>query len=315
MGINYTDTGDEFEMGELETGGELMRSDALVAAQAQHEIQSAITVAQQIKRNEDQVYQQFVYGSCHRIGMSLIAEYSFKRGKIKDENGKWVDNIIHGPSIKLVRELTRLWGNIRYGAIPIAENSLTRQILAYGWDLQTNTWIQQGVLFRKLVEKKDGWVEPDERELRELTNRYASIAIRNCLEKGLLPPDFLDDGRDECKVTLRKAMTDKDKLPHIKKRIIAGFSNVNVPVVELEAYLGHSLDTCSPAELETIRGIYVAIADGSTSWHSYRKQAAEPADLPNEIKRPGGASAAPAPPKTEPPKPNGHAANGRYSAE
>lgn len=306
MGINYGPDEEWPEVenepqGEIEQGdaGEMMSANPILAAAAKHEIQSAIVVAHKFERNEDKIYQKFVFGSCQRLGFALTSEYEFKRGSKKDNAGKWVDNIIKGPTVKAARELARLWGNLRYGSIPISENEDKRQILSYAWDLETNVWIQQGDLFAKLIEKKTGWVEPDERELRELNNRRASLGIRNCILQ-IVPGDFMDDGLGKCKEVIRDAMQNKDSAQFldIKKRIIAGFSAINVPVEELEQYIGHPLASCDPKELETLRGIWVAIKDGHTSWSSYRKAEAESAvqGLPTEIRRPS------APTKAEPPK-------------
>lgn len=305
MGVQY-DQDEEWPevagpQGDIEQGdaGEMMSANPILAAAAKHEIQSAIVVAHRFPRNEDQIYQKFAHGSCKRIGFALTVEYEFKRGRKKDNEGKWVDNIIKGPTVKAARELARHWGNMRYGSIPISENEEKRQILSYAWDLQSNLWIQQGDLFEKLVEKKDGWVPPDERELRELNNRRASIGIRNCILQ-IVPGDFMDDGVSVCKDTIRDAMKSKDspQFLDVKKRIIGGFSAINVSVSELEDFLSHPLASCDPNELETLRGIWVAIKDGHTSWTSYRKTQGEAAvqGLPTEIRR---ASQSPKPPPAQ----------------
>lgn len=312
MGVNY-EPDEEWpelnidEPGEVEQGDarEMMLANPVLQAQAKHEIQSAIIVAQKFTRNEDKIFQLFVHGSCKRLGLALTAQYHFKRGNRKDDSGKWVDNIIHGPTIKFARELARIWRNVRYGSIPIGESDESRQILSYAWDLETNVWVQQGDLFEKVVEKKSGYVEADERELRELTNRRASIGIRNCLLQ-IVPPDFIDDGISQTQETIKLAMSDKNspQFADVKKRIIAGFSAINVPIEELEHYVGHALASCDPTELETLRGIWTAIKDGHTTWSSYRKAQGEAAvqGLPTEIRRASAATKAESP-KTPPAQP------------
>lgn len=315
MGINYDEDDPWPELaqdqpaGEIEEGnaGEMMMANPIISASAKHEIQTAIIVAQKFPRNEDKIYQQFVHGSCHRLGFAMIAEYSFKRGKKKDDNGKLVDNIIKGPTVRAARELARLWRNLRYGSIPISENEDKRQILSWAWDLETNVWIQQGDLFEKVIEKqvngKTDWVDPNEREMRELNNRRASLGIRNCILQ-LVPPDFMDDAIAEAKETIKLAIKDPNSTQFIdvKKRIITGFSAINVPVEELEQYIGHPLGSCDPKELEILRGIWAAIKDGHTSWSDYRKAEAESAvqGLPTEIRRPSATTKAAEPPKTMP---------------
>lgn len=304
MGIHYNEDEDWPEISspaDIEEGDpqEMMMANPVLQAQAKHEIQTAIVVAQKFPRNEDKIFQQFVHGSCKRLGLALVAQYYFKRGKRKDDSGNYVDNIIQGPTVKFARELTRIWRNVRYGSIPIGESEESRQILSYAWDLETNVWIQQGDLFEKTVEKKDGYHAADERELRELTNRRASIGIRNCLLQ-IVPPDFIDDGIAQTQDTIKLSMSDKNspQFQDVKKRIIGGFSALNVPIEELEQYIGHALASCDPKELETLRGIWTAIKDGHTTWASYRKVQGETAvqGLPTEIRR---ASQSPKPPPAQ----------------
>lgn len=53
-----------------------------------------------------------------------------------------------------------------------------------------------------------------------------------------------------------------------KKRIADAFLSIGVRVSDLTAYLGHTLDNCSPPELVKLRGIYGAIRDGEATWKS-----------------------------------------------
>ena len=39
--------------------------------------------------------------------------------------------------------------------------------------------------------------------------------------------------------------------------------------MELEKYLGHSLDQCQPDELQELRSIYAAIRDGEAKWSGF----------------------------------------------
>jgi hypothetical protein len=107
------------------------------------------------------------------------------------------------------------------------------------------------------------WVEPDERDLRELTNKHAAIAKRNCLFE-LLPPDMVEDAIAKARETL--LANAKDDPDAIRKKVINGFSELNVSVENLEAYLGHKIGECSPAELVDLRGHYKSIKDGNTTW-------------------------------------------------
>jgi hypothetical protein len=302
MGIEY-DQGEGYPDAEFE---EPEQSDALVdvasasaQAQAQHEIQSALIIARKFRRNEDLIYQKFVHGSCKRIGFALLAEYAFKRGRKQDGNGNWVDNIVSGATVRFMRELTRHWGNMRHGSVPIADTDEKRQVIGFAWDLETNNWIQQGAIFEKMVQRKvdkvrDGkkvketeWVSTDERETRELNNKFGSTAERNCLQQ-CLPPDFIEDGLAMCKATIKAALdpNNKEAFNDVRKRIIAGFAQVNVPIDEVATYIGHSLDQCTVKEMEILRGIYSSIKDNQTTWADIK--ATKKDELPTEIQRKPG---------------------------
>ncbi len=90
-----------------------------------------------------------------------------------------------------------------------------------------------------------------------------SKAVRN-LGLRVIPGDLQDEAEEIIrKVRLDKAAEDPDAERH---RIADAFSQVGVRPSELAKYLGHGLDTCSPAEMVDLRGLYGALRDGETTW-------------------------------------------------
>jgi hypothetical protein len=263
------------------------------AAMAQYEIQSAIIIARKMPRNEDQAYQKLMKASL-RTSFAEHASYSFPRGKKKDPSGRWVDNYVEGPSINIAREAARHWGNMRYGVEVLRDDEETRQIRAWAWDLETNLKISAEDDFKKLVQRKTydamgnktgtNWIPADERELRELTNRRASILLRNCILQ-IMPSDFIEDARAKCTETLqKKAVSDPDGE---RKKVILAFSSISVTPEMLEQKLGHALGQCSPAEIADLRKIYKSIEDGNSTWAEYAEQPKYPdvkpaAELPKD---------------------------------
>jgi len=237
-----------------ESNGELQA----VAAQAsaQHEIQSAIVIAKRFPRSEDGAYAQLLR-ACERPSFAEDAAYSYPRG----------GTTVSGPSIYLAREFARAWGNIRHGCYVTYDDDELRTIRAWAWDMQTNTRVEAEDSFKKLIYRKGkGWIPPDERDLRELTNRRAAIAKRNCLLE-LLPSDMVEDALEQSRKTLAdKAAKDPDAA---RKQIVKAFADLNVPIAELEAHLGHPLAQCSPQELATLRQTYKSIRDGNSTWRDH----------------------------------------------
>jgi hypothetical protein len=242
------------------------------AAEKQFEIQSAIVIAKRFPRNEDGAFQKLMKAA-GRTSFADDAKYSFKRGKRKDERtGKWTDNFVEGPSVNLAREAARVWQNIRYGLEIIRDDEESRQIRGWAWDVETNTKVTAEDDFKKLIQRKnrDGegtvWVKPDERDLRELTNRRGAILIRNCILQ-LLPKDLIEDALQKCNDTLlNHARQDPEGA---RKKIILAFSELNVTPEMLEQKLGHKLAECSPGEIAELRGIYKSISDGNSTWAEY----------------------------------------------
>lgn len=232
------------------------------AAQAdkQYEIQSAIIVARRFPRNEDAAFEKLMK-ACKRTSFAEDASYSFPRG---------TQNVT-GPSVNLAREAARVWGNIRHGCVIVRDDEESRQIQGWAWDLETNTKVSAEDDFMKRVyRKKEGWIKPDERDLRELTNRRAAILVRNCILQ-ILPKDLIEDAQSSCVETLHsKAAQDPDGE---RKKIILAFSTLNVTPAMLEARLKHPLAECSPKEIAELRTIYKSVADGNSTWAEYSAEA------------------------------------------
>jgi hypothetical protein len=149
----------------------------------------------------------------------------------------------------------------------LEDGDVERLVEARVFDLESNFRRTSQARFKKVVYRRDkGWIPADERELRELTNRQAAFAERNAILQ-LLPRDLVDDALSTAETTLAKRATDDPDAE--RKKIIDGFSRVNVSVPQLEQFLGHRVGECSPAELGKLRNIWKSIMDGQTRWADY----------------------------------------------
>ena len=259
--------GNELELtGMQASGNELATAGA--AASAQHEIQSAIIIAKRMPRNETQCWQKLMTASS-RPTFAENAEYRFPRGKKEDGT----PNYVTGPSVNLAREAARIWGNIRFGLSMIRDDEESRLIRGWAWDVETNTKVEVEDDFQKLIQRKQKgqtvWVVPDERDLRELTNRRGAILVRNAILQ-VLPQDLIEDAMYRCAQTKEKdAQEDPDKA---QKRLLVDFATLRITVEMLEKKLGHPFAQSSPKELAELRGICTSILDGNTSWAEYAKE-------------------------------------------
>lgn len=226
------------------------------AALAQHEIQSAIAVAKRFPRNEDAAFGSLMR-MCKRSTFAEQAEYRFPRGGSQ----------ITGPSVHLARAAAQAWGNMQHGVDVISDAPAVRTIRAWAWDVESNLRVSADDTFAKLIYRKaKGWVEPDERDLRELTNRRGAILVRNCILQ-IIPSDLVEDAVSEARKTQAAgAAADPDGQ---RKAVITSFDEIGVSVEMLEQYLGHTLASCAPDEIVNLRGIYKSIRDGNSKWSEY----------------------------------------------
>lgn len=244
------------------TNGGSGSENAIVAAAAERsraEVESALIVAKRFPRREADASAR-ILEMCERESFANVGVYSYPRG----------GGTVEGPSVNLARQAERLWGNIMSGFEVLAMDDEYIHLRGYAMDLETNTRKIQEHRFTRKIQRKDKrsgetkWIEiTDERELRELIGRQGSILERNCILR-LLPADLVDDAKERCKRTMRKAAAGdltKSRAETIRG-VVFGFRSFGVDVDMLEKKLGHSVDLINEEELTGLRKIHNALKDG-----------------------------------------------------
>lgn len=234
--------------------------DIAVATREQSEVQAAIISAKKFPRNEEAAFAKALK-AFERPAMAEEATYSFPRG----------GSTVSGPSVACAREVARCWGNIRYGFNIIEDTGDSLLVRGWALDLETNARPEMDARFKKLVQRKvntpEGkitkWVEPDERDLRELVNKHGSILERNCLLK-ILPKDVVEQMLQVARTTLEKAAAGKlsTNREDTVRKLAVGFERLGVTVAMLEQYLGHPLNVITAAEVASLNEIGAALKDG-----------------------------------------------------
>jgi hypothetical protein len=238
---------------------------AALAVRELAEIRGQMQLAHEFPRRESLCYEK-LSRSCERASFADKAEYSFERG------GK----PILGGSVYLAREMARTWGNIGYGfrVVPTASDDEV-QIEGYARDFETNAVVMLQSRFKKLIQrgvwdpvtrtKETQWVEPSERDLRELVNKHGAILTRNCVF-ALMPPDMIDDAISVARATNEKQAggdLKKDR-PKTIRALCTAFRTFAVSVEMLEEKLGHPVTDIDDKELAEMRGIFRSMKDGNT---------------------------------------------------
>jgi hypothetical protein len=259
-----------------------------LAERSKAEIQARYMVAMARPRNLSLVRQKLMH-ECERDTFCESAWYNIKnRGE--------------GFTIGFAQTAKRLLGNldVRETIIFDDEDQIITEVTVT--DIENNNTETSSVVVKKTVERKklgNGEVAISSRVnsygevvyLRRATdeefmpkkNAAVSKAKRNLII-ACVPRDFLD----ECKIKIKEglqriarneAKRDPDEQ---KRRITDGFATLNISVDKIELYLGHEIDSASPAELQDLRDIFSAVRNGETTFHALLEDKLNPKEEEKE---------------------------------
>jgi hypothetical protein len=272
-------------------GGESASS--AVASQAKAMVESRYIMALRKPRDWDQVRQD-VLKECRRP--------SFANNK-SAYYIKPIGDGVEGLGIRFTEVGLRCMTNVLIETTTIFEDADKEIVRVSVTDLEANVTYPMDVRVTKTVERSrpmdDGtyisvrmnkWKKPtytvpaNDEDLLNKRGALISKAQRT-LALRLIPGDI----QDEAIATIKSVrLDDAARDPGAeRKRIADAFGELGVRASELNDYLGHSLDACSPAEMVSLRGIYGAIKDGEATWVQVLENKA---DHNGEKKPEGGAT-------------------------
>lgn len=272
----------------------VVETQAQAAAQAaQAAVQARYVMAMQRPRDLDEVRVRLLR-ECKRPSFADVAIY---RKPIGSEG-------ITGPSIRFAEAALRCMTNVLAETTTIYDDRQRRIVSVNVTDLEANLSYPMTVTVEKTVERRNSKgrtvvgervnsygdtvyvVEATDDEILNKERALVSKAMRTCALR-ILPGDILDEAMFELEKTRQnRAAEDPDGE---RKRMVDAFASIGVKPGDLKTYLGHDLATASPAQINTLRGIFTAIRDGETTWRSVMEKAEED--------RGSGAAAPPEPPQ------------------
>ncbi|AXN51278.1 hypothetical protein DSM43518_04820 [Mycobacterium marinum] len=189
------------------------------------DVQAAVTVAQNCPRDMADAEREMEY-VCSRLDMAEQAFYQ-------------VTNRGSGPSVHLMRELARIWGNVDYGVKELARNDDKgeSEVLATCWDMQKNTRSS-----RTFIVPHQRMRAGQRTQLVDLTDIYlnnqnvGARAVRECIQT-ILPRWFTEKAQDICRHTLEHG--EGEPLQDRINTMVAWFRDkIGVTEKQLEARLG-----------------------------------------------------------------------------
>ncbi|WP_074252107.1 hypothetical protein, partial [Mycobacteroides abscessus] len=188
------------------------------------EVQSAVIVAQQIPRDMRRAEAE-MRDACGRMTMAEQAFYQVKnRGT--------------GPSVHLMRELARVWGNVQYGVNELHrdDNRAESEVLAWAWDVQTNTRATRTFIVPHARMKQGRRQElTDLGDITNNNNNAGARAVRECIS-AILPKWFTEEAQNICKNTIENG--EGVPLPKRVEIMLGKFREIGITEAQLETKIG-----------------------------------------------------------------------------
>lgn len=259
---------------EEQSGALIETAGSAVAAQAKAMVEARYVMALRRPRNWDQVRQDLLR-ECRRPSFAHNKSAYYR---------KPIGAGVEGLGIRFVEVALRCMTNVLVETTMVYEDNVKELHRVAVTDLESNLTYPLDVRVSKTVERSKPLDDGSFISMRQnsagratytvpandddLLNKRAALISKAIRTLGLriIPGDLQDEGEEIIKqVRLDRAAEDPDGE---RKRIVDAFGELGVKASDLAAYLGHSIESCSPAELVDLRGVYGAIKDGEASWKS-----------------------------------------------
>lgn len=222
---------------------------AMAMTRQAQEVQAAMIVAKRFPRNEAESMDR-ILNACMRQSLAEAAIYSFPRGGFE----------VSGPSIRLAEAIAQHWGNIDFGFVELEERNNASQVMAYAWDLETNT--RQSKVFtvpHKRDTKKGSQPLTDSRDIYEMIANQAARRVRSCI-LSIIPGDVVEAAVKQCEVTLRAG--NKTPIEERRQNMVTAFSEFEITPEQLAGFIGKNIDAFTENDLARLTKIYRSIKDG-----------------------------------------------------
>lgn len=249
------------------------QTDMMISRQAQ-EVQAAMVVAKRFPRDEVESFNRIMQ-ACQRKALAESAMYEYPRGGTK----------VTGPSIRLAETMAQSWGNIDFGIIELEQKNGESQVMAYAWDLETNT--RQTKIFNVphvRGTKKGNIALTDPRDIYEMVANQGARRLRACI-LGVIPGDVIDSAIAQCNKTLA-GDTSKPVIDIVREMAAIFQQEFSVPLEAIEKYIGCKAEAFSMNDLVRLKKVYRSLHDGMAKREDYFEMSLPVEDENKEIKDP-----------------------------
>lgn len=256
---------------------------AMATTRQAQEVQAAMVVAKQFPRDEQQAFSRII-NACKRPSLAQVALYEFPRG----------GSTIKGASIDLARAIAQAWGNIDSGFIELERRKGESSVMAYAWDLETNTRESRVFSVPHVRESgKGNYALTDPRDIYEAVANQAARRVRACI-LSVVPSDVVEEAQNECERTLRKGSKKpiEERLAEMAAKFEEGYG---VTVDALEGYIGKRIDAFTEADIVRLGKMYRSFEDGVAGSEDVLEKLRNAAQTAKPAAKRGSAKPAPAP--------------------
>lgn len=234
-----------FEM----TTGRSVTAEMVTSRQIQ-EVQNQLVAAKKFPRDEIAARNR-ILTACQRKRLAEQAEYEYQRGTSK----------VTGVSIRLAEAMAQNWGNLDFGFVELEQKSGESQVMAYCWDLETNTRQTKIFVVPHIRETKKGnYPLTGSRDIYELVANQAARRVRACI-LGIIPGDIVEEAVEQCRKTLVNG-EEKPLEDLIKDCVRTADKTYQVPQESLEKYIGCKASAFSMNDLIRLKRAFNSIKDG-----------------------------------------------------
>jgi hypothetical protein len=218
------------------------------------EVQGALIVAQQRPRDETSALAAALE-SCRTKEVAEEAFFKFPRG----------GQTVAGETIHLATELARCWGNVAYGVVELSRNdrAAESEMMAFAWDLQTNTRSTAGFIVPHKRDKRGGAETlTDMRDIYENNANMGARRLRQCIFR-VLPPYLKEQAKATCYKTLEGGRDEKPLAVRLAE-MLAAFGQIGISRERIEAKLG-PVARLTATDLAGLKVSYRSIAHNEVS--------------------------------------------------
>lgn len=222
----------------------------MVTSRQTQEVQGQIVMAKKFPRDEIAARNR-ILTACQRKRLAEQAEYEYQRGTSK----------VTGVSIRLAEAIAQNWGNLDFGFVELEQKTGESQVMAYCWDLETNTRQTKIFAVPHIRETKKGnYPLTGSRDIYELVANQASRRVRACI-LGIIPGDIVEEAVEQCRKTLVNG-EEKPLEDLIKDCVRTAEKTYQVPQESLESYIGCKAKSFSMNDLIRLKRVFNSIKDG-----------------------------------------------------